>query len=143
MNDSTPKQSTVGWNLLFAAWVVATGATLASLFLSEVVGIPVCTLCWYQRIALYPQVVILGLALFPYDPKALRPAAVLTGVGGAIALFQLLLVAGIIPESAQPCAQGIPCGKTFFSLFGFLNIPMMSLLTFTLIGFLLYFVWRK
>ncbi len=138
-----PQGIETGWALLFTAWVLVTGATLGSLFFSEIVGVPVCVLCWYQRIAMYPLVLVLGISLFPYDPAVVRYAGALTGVGWLIALFHVLVVAGIIPESAQPCVQGIPCAETYISLFGFLSIPVLSFLTFTLIGVLLFFVQRK
>ena len=131
-----------GWSLLFAAWVLITVSTLGSLFFSEVMRVPVCELCWYQRIAMYPMVLILAIGLLPYDPKVLRYAAAFTGTGWLIALFHVLLVAGIIPESAQPCVQGIPCSETHISLLGFLNIPTLSLLTFTSIGILLFYANR-
>ena len=140
-NDSSPGIQT-GWALLFAAWIVATSATLGSLFFSEVAGVPVCVLCWYQRIAMYPLVIILAIGLFPYDPKVVRYASALTGLGWLIALFHVLLVAGIIPENVQPCVQGIPCSETHISWLGFLNIPVLSLLTFSLIGVLLFFTPR-
>lgn len=136
------RHSQAAWPLLFVAWVVATTATLGSLFFSDVMGIPVCLLCWYQRIAMYPMVLVLAVGLLPYDPKVIRYAAALTAVGWLIALFQLLLVAGIIPESAQPCVQGIPCSETHIALFGFLNIPVLSVLTFSLIGSLLFFAHK-
>ncbi|WP_019028194.1 disulfide bond formation protein B [Colwellia piezophila] len=125
------------WNYLFIAWVVATSGTLISLFFSEVVQLPVCVLCWYQRIALYPLVIILPLALFPFDIKVTRYAMPLVIMGWFTALFHVLVVSGIIPEAAQPCVQGVPCSQIHFSLLGFINIPVMSLLTFTFIGLLL------
>lgn len=128
--------------LLFTAWIVVTVATLGSLFFSEVMGVPVCELCWYQRIALYPLVPVLALGLFPFDPRVVRYAGALTGVGWLIALFHTLLVAGIIPENVQPCVPGIPCSETHISLFGFLNIPVLSLSTFSLIGILLFSMRR-
>ncbi len=131
-----------GWALLFVAWVVVTAATLGSLFFSEVVAVPVCELCWYQRIAMYPLVLILAIGLFPYDSRVLRYAGALAGAGWLIALFHVLVVAGIIPESVQPCVQGIPCSETHIALFGFLNIPVLSFLTFTLIGILLLYAKR-
>ena len=130
------------WALLFVAWVLVTIATLGSLFFSEIMRVPVCELCWYQRIAMYPLVLILAIGLLPYDPRVVRYAAAFASLGWIIALFQTLLVAGIIPESAQPCVQGIPCSETHISLFGFLNIPTLSLLTFTVIGVLLFFSHR-
>jgi disulfide bond formation protein DsbB len=130
------------WALLFAAWVIVTAATLSSLFFSEVMDVPVCVLCWYQRIAMYPLVLILAIGLFPFDPGVVRYSIALAGAGWLFALYHVLLVAGIIPEDMQPCVQGIPCSETHIALFGFLNIPTLSLLTFTLIGVLLFFAPR-
>ena len=142
-DNTGPSTGTQGaWPLVFLAWVIVTIASLGSLFFSEIMEIPICELCWYQRIAMYPLVLILALSLFPYDPRVVRAAGALTAVGWLIALFQVLLVAGIIPESAQPCVKGIPCSESYFTLFGFLNIPTLSLLTFSLIGVLLYFTHR-
>jgi len=129
--------------MLFAVWIVATVATLASLFFSEVMDVPVCSLCWYQRIAMYPLVLILALGLFPYEPKVVRFAAALAAVGWLIALFHVLVVAGVVPERVQPCVQGIPCSETHIALFGFLNIPVLSLLTFSLIVAMLFLSRRK
>ena len=140
-NDSNPVIGT-SWALLFMVWVLVTVATLGSLFFSEIMEVPVCVLCWYQRIALYPMVAILAIGLFPYDPGVLRYAGVLAGVGWFIAVLHVLLVSGIIPENRQPCVQGIPCSETHVSLLGFLNIPVLSLLTFTLIGILLLYTHR-
>lgn len=140
--DTATKEEQAGWALLMAAWVIATAATLASLFFSEVMDVPVCVLCWYQRIAMYPLVLVLAFGLFPFDCKAARPGIVLAGAGWLLALYQVLLVAGIIPEDLQPCVQGIPCSETHIALFGFLNIPTLSLLTFTLISILLFLTLR-
>jgi disulfide bond formation protein DsbB len=140
--ENISRRSQAAWPLLFVAWVVVTTATLGSLFFSEVMGIPVCLLCWYQRIAMYPMVLVLAVGLLPYDPKVIRYATALTAVGWLIALFQVLLVAGIIPESAQPCVQGTPCSETHIALFGFLSIPVLSILTFSLIGLLLFFAHK-
>jgi len=131
-----------GWTLLFAAWIVVASATLGSLFFSEVMKVPVCVLCWYQRIAMYPLALILAMGLFPYDLKVVRYAGALAGVGWLTAMFHVLLVAGIIPERVQPCVQGIPCSETHISLLGFLSIPVMSLLTFSLVGVLLFYAHR-
>jgi len=129
-----------GWLLLFLVWILATIGTLASLFFSEIMKLPVCSLCWYQRIAMYPLVVILPIALFPFDAKVTRYAGVLVLVGWLIALFHVLLVAGYIPKSAQPCIQGIPCSETHINILGLINMPIMSLFTFSLMGLLLFLV---
>jgi len=141
-NNNFTAKSQTGWLLLFAAWIVVTIATMGSLFFSEVMDVPVCLLCWYQRIAMYPLVLILAIGLFPFDPKVVRYAGALAVPGWLVSLFQVLLVTGIIPESVQPCVQGIPCSEIHIALLGFLNIPTLSLLTFTLIGILLFFTHK-
>jgi disulfide bond formation protein DsbB len=135
--ETADAENTKSWNLLFFAWVLATSGTLISLFFSEIVQLPICVLCWYQRIALYPLVVMLPWALFPFDVNVIRYTIPLVILGWFFALFHVLVVAGVIPESAQPCTLGVPCSDTHFTLLGFLNIPVMSLITFSLLGLLL------
>jgi disulfide bond formation protein DsbB len=82
---------------------------------------------------------MLPLALFPFDVKVIRYTMPLVIFGWGVALFHVLVVAGFIPEGAQPCIQGVPCSEVHFSLFGFLNIPLMSLITFSIILALLIY----
>ncbi|TMM44048.1 disulfide bond formation protein B [Colwellia ponticola] len=131
-------ESNSSWYLLFLVWIIATSGTLISLFFSEIVQVPVCVLCWYQRIALYPLVIIVPLALFPFDITAIRYISPLVILGWLFALFHVLIVLDIIPEAAQPCVLGVPCSETHINLWGFLNIPLMSLLTFSVIALLLF-----
>jgi disulfide bond formation protein DsbB len=131
------------WLLLFLVWILAAIGTLASLFFSEIMKLPVCSLCWYQRIAMYPLVVILPIALFPFDAKVTRYADVLVLFGWLTALFHVLLVAGYIPKSAQPCVQGIPCSETHINILGLINMPIMSLFTFSVMGLLLFLVKKS
>lgn len=119
------------WLLVFAAWVIATASTLGALFFSEVMDLPPCVLCWYQRIFMFPLVLLLPLGLFPFDPKIIRYALPLAIVGLLVALFHLLLVAGIIPESIGPCTQGVPCAEVQVKWLGFVTIPLLSLLAFS------------
>lgn len=121
------------WTLVFAAWLVAMAATLGALFFGEVMRLPPCTLCWYQRIFMFPLALILPLGLFPFDAKVARYGLVLAVPGGLVALFHQMLVAGIVPETLKPCEQGVPCGQTVISWFGFLTIPLLSVAAFALI----------
>ena len=125
------------WLLLFVAWLIAAASMLGALFFSEVMELPPCLLCWYQRICMFPLVLILPAGLFPFDPKVVRYALPLALIGGAIAAFHVLLVAGVVPESVQPCRQGVPCSETQIQWFGFVDIPLLSLMAFAAIGILL------
>ena len=126
-----------GWLPVFAAWLVAASATLGALFFSEVMRIPPCVLCWYQRIAMFPLVLVLGAGLFPFDRRVVRYALPLAIAGWAVAVFHLLLMAGVVPENIRPCTQGVPCTDVQIEWFGFVTIPLLSLLAFTAIGGLL------
>jgi len=125
------------WMLVFACWVVATVSTLGALFFSEVMELPPCALCWYQRIFMFPLVLILPVGLFPYDGRVVRFALPLTLAGWGLSLFQVLLVAGFIPERITPCTQGVPCSEVQVEWFGFLNIPLLSFLAFSAMNALL------
>lgn len=125
------------WLLVFGGWVIAAASVLGALFFSEVMELPPCLLCWYQRICMFPLVLILPAGLFPFDPKIVRYALPLSLVGGAIAVFHLLLVAGIVPESVTPCTQGVPCSETQIEWLGFVTIPLLSVVAFAAISVLL------
>jgi disulfide bond formation protein DsbB len=132
-----------GWYLAFGCWLIASVATLGSLFLDKALGIEPCSLCWYQRIFMYPLVVIFLVGLLPLDRHIARYALPLAVLGWMTALYHLLMYVGIIPESLQPCGNGPSCVQDDLGLFGFMNIPMLSLLSFsTVIALLLVFIRR-
>ena len=122
---------------IFAAWLVAAVAALGALFMSEVMGLAPCVLCWWQRIFMFPLVLILALGLFPFDPKVTRYALPLAVIGLGLAAFHVLLTLGIIPEALAPCRQGIPCKTIQIEWFGFVTIPLLSLFAFLTITGLL------
>lgn len=126
------RSSDSAWMLVFGCWVVAGMAVLGALFFSEVMQLPPCLLCWYQRIFMFPLVILLPLGLFPFDAKVIRFALPLAAVGWIIALFHVLIVAGWIPESITPCRQGVPCAEVQIEWLGFLSIPLLSLLAFSI-----------
>lgn len=127
------------WILVFSAWVLAVIATLGSLFFSEVMKLPPCILCWYQRICMYPLVIILFAGLFPYEGKVVRFSLPLVLTGWVIAFYHNLLYYNILPESASPCVQGISCTTVQLNWLGFITIPLLSFTSFTLISLILIF----
>ena len=131
------------WTILFLCWLVAGVSAMGSLFFSYIMGFAPCVLCWYQRIFLFPLVLILAVGLFPFDKSVVKYGLPLAIVGWLTALYHNLLYAGIIPESIQPCSQGVSCTEEYIDLFGFLSIPMLSLLSFTTIIILLVILKRR
>jgi len=132
MNTSRLAQDP-GWTLVFSGWLVAAVSTLAALFLGEVMGYTPCVLCWYQRICMFPLVLILGAGLFPFDRNVVRYALPLALAGWLLAAFHWAVASGWVPESATPCSQGVPCSVEQISWFGSLTLPLLSVLAFSLI----------
>ncbi len=139
----TGRPSDPDWAILFACWLLVAMATLGSLFFSEVMELPPCSLCWAQRIFMFPLAIILLVGLLPFDPGVVRYALPLAATGGAIALYHLLLQVGLIPESAAPCRRGVSCADAQLEVLGFLSIPMLSLLVFASVTGLLLLLRRR
>ena len=131
------------WTLLFLAWLIATASTLGSLFFSYVMELPPCVLCWYQRICLFPLVIILAQGLFPLDRQVIRYALPLTAAGWLLAAYHNLLYAGIVPASMLPCSKGVSCTEEYIELSGFLSIPLLALLAFTVLMAILITLKRR
>ena len=128
----TRNESTV-WMLVFAAWLVASASALGALFFSEVMQLPPCALCWYQRIFMFPLVLIIPIGLFPFDRKVARYALPLAVLDWLFAVFHMLLIAGVVPEKLEPCVQGVPCSENVIEWFGFVTIPLLSVTAFSAI----------
>jgi len=133
----------INWNILFLCWLIASISAMGSLFFSSVMEFAPCVLCWYQRIFLFPLVLILAIGLFPFDKKVVKYAFPLAIVGWLTAAYHNLLYAGIIPESIKPCSKGISCTEEYINLLGFLSIPMLSLLSFSTIITLLIILYKR
>jgi disulfide bond formation protein DsbB len=120
-------------HLHYLAWTTALVAMGGSLFFSNVLGYPPCVLCWYQRIFLYPLVFILGTGILRRDHNMYYYALPLALIGWGISIYHNLLYFKIIPESLAPCVAGISCTTKFIEYFGFITIPFLSFLAFTVI----------
>jgi len=117
---------------LTAAWAVALLAAAGSLYFSESANYTPCTLCWYQRIAMYPLVLILGIAILRRDTGVRIYAIPVAAVGAVIATYHWLLER--IPElDYGACSAGVPCTQKWFEEFGFVTLPFLALIAFGLI----------
>lgn len=127
---------------LYVIFIISLMATLLSLYFSEVQGFVPCVLCWYQRILMYPMVILSLVAILYKDPKVYRYILPLSFIGTLIAIFHNLLYWKIIPEKLSPCLNGISCTAKQLQLYGFITIPLLSLISFVLITVLLV-IYRK
>ena len=121
---------------LVLAWIIALIASLAVLFIGEVLGQTPCVLCWFQRAFMFPLAIVLGLGLGWQDPRVGRYGVALALGGAAVALYHIGLYVGLIPEAIQPCtATGPSCTDDNQVVFG-IPIPLLALVAFTMIGML-------
>lgn len=139
----TKQLDSKAWTILFLSWLVAIIATGGSLFFSEVMEFVPCSLCWYQRIFMYPLAVVLSIGLLTSDKSVFWYSMPFVGGGLFFAIYHNLLHAGIIPETMSPCVSGVPCTARWIEWFGFITIPVLSLVAFTIIGSLLIYFYRN
>lgn len=118
---------------LVLASIVACVATLGSLFFSLVRDFIPCELCWYERIAMYPLVVILIVAAVRRDRWAWVTAAPFLVAGLGVTAWHLYLEAN---PGVVACTQGIPCSMKWIEELGFITIPTMASTAFALIAVL-------
>ena len=127
----------------YIAWVVALVSMAGSLFFSEVMHLPPCVLCWYQRIAVYPLVLIIGTGIVLRDSRMKYYALPLCLAGLAVAIYHNLIYYGFIPESITPCSEGVPCNAVQIEWLGFITIPLMGLGAFVSIALCLLLYKQK
>ena len=125
----------------YLAFGVALAAMLGSLYFSEVAGFVPCTLCWYQRILMYPLTVITLVGILREDPSLPAYVLPLSILGIGMSSYHYLLQIGVISHSSV-CSVGVPCGLRYVNYFGFVTIPLMALTAFVVItGAMLLFRW--
>lgn len=131
----------LGKHAILFAFIVALIAMTGSLFFSDVAGYTPCTLCWYQRILMYPQVFLLGLALKRKESSIIPYSVLLSAIGAVIAGYHYLLQLGVAP--GLPCSAvgySASCSQRFILTFGHITIPLMAFVAFALI---LSVFWAK
>jgi len=128
----------IGKHALVLGFLISLAAIAGSLFYSEVIGYEACVLCWWQRVFLYPQLVLFAIASWKDERSVFAYSVVLSALAGVIAAYQTYVYMG--GASLLPCtaAEGA-CSKIYVKEFGYITIPVMSL-TLVLYYFLLAWI---
>jgi disulfide bond formation protein DsbB len=119
------------------AWIVAVVTTLGSLYYSEHAGFIPCELCWYQRILMYPLVIVLGVAWLRRDAKVWMTALVFVALGAPLSLYHWLVERVPSFASTSSCSVAVPCTAPWFEKLGYVTLAWMAMSSFLLIGALL------
>lgn len=119
---------------ILLAWLLSLLAFFISIFLSEVEGWPVCHLCWYQRVCLYPQVIMLGLAAMREDAGVLDYLIPISFIGLVFSLVQYLLQQfPVVFSQIELCGAGPSCVVEHLNWLGFITLPFLSAVLFALL----------
>jgi len=129
----------LGPQSLLLAWIVSVVTTAGSLWYSEHFHFIPCELCWYQRILMYPLVVILGVGWFRRDRAVWITALPFVVLGPLVSLYHWLVER--VPSFAEStsCSIDAPCSAPYFEKLGFVTLAWMALSSFLLMGSLLAF----
>lgn len=128
---------------LFVAWVTATLAMFGSLYFSEIRQYEPCELCWYQRILMYPIVLILGIAVIKKDYKAAFYSMWFSAIGALVSTYHYSLQKiSLVADNAPACGR-VPCTGQYINWLGFITIPFLALIAFIIIFTCSFMIWRK
>jgi len=133
------KQETI----LLIVWVQSLVAMIGSLFYSEILGYAPCDLCWYQRILMYPLVVIYGVALIKKDIKIALPGIFLSGLGMIVSIYHYSLQKVPFMQNADGFCRDVSCTLQYENYFGFITIPFLAGTAFILIFILHFYIIRN
>lgn len=120
-------------NALYFGWLIALIGFCISVFYGEILGNPPCPLCWYQRIALFPLVILLGIAAYKGESMIFPYVMPIVFLGGVVAIFHLIQPYVPLFQKAKVCKLGVPCTHTGFSFL----FPFFSAIGFSLIALFL------
>lgn len=121
-----------------AAFIVSLSAVAMSLYYSEVLGVEPCPLCWWQRVFLYPQVILFGFALYWRDRSVAGYSIAFSLIGAAFALYHHILQ--VMPGTLPCPAATVSCAQRFVFEFGYITLPLMGLSIFAILIVLMLFV---
>ncbi|PWU67779.1 disulfide oxidoreductase [Gracilibacillus dipsosauri] len=119
--------------LLFIIWAQSLVAMLGSLFYSEVMDYIPCELCWYQRILMYPLVLIYGYALYKKDIRYAFPGIIMSGIGILVSGYHYLIQNVPSLQSAGDACGVVPCNAIYVDFLGFITIPFQAFVAFLVI----------
>ncbi len=123
----------IGSKALYIGLIQAIVAFLGSMTFSDILMYKPCTLCWYQRITMFPLAILLIVGIVRRDKGVHTYVLPLAIIGWVISLYHNLLYYKIIPDTLAPCSLGVSCTTKYVEYFGFVTIPLLAFVAFSVI----------
>jgi disulfide bond formation protein DsbB len=114
-----------------------------SLFFSEHMGFVPCTLCWYQRILMYPLVFFLGIAFYRNDRDIYKYVLPISVIGLVVSSYHYALQKIPSMQEFSACTSGVPCSGQYINWFGFVTIPFLALIAFSIITIMMLMLMKR
>jgi disulfide bond formation protein DsbB len=130
-------------NIFSLPWFISIIAFLGSLYFSEVRNFIPCNLCWYQRILMYPLVILLFFGTLKKDRNVLIYSLPFAIIGFFISMYHYSLQKFDFMKRMYACEVGEPCDTYYINWLGFITIPFLAFLGFTLIIVSVIYILRK
>src|SRR3569832_1608188 len=116
--------SLIRGNAIFGIIMLSLASLVGSLFMQYGLGLVPCLFCWWQRVFMYPIVLVAGMGAL--KRASLRDIAdytlVLAIPGALVALYQHLLQ--MLPQGALiPCDASGECAVRTVFEFGYITLP--------------------
>lgn len=129
--------------LIFIAWAISAAAMFGSIFFSEILHYEPCELCWYERIAMFPLFIILGIAAVRKDYQISIYSMVLSLIGAGLSLYHYgIQKLPLLLNSPLSCGR-IPCTEHYINWFGFITIPLLGFIAFLSIFIISIIIYKK
>lgn len=116
-------------------------AFFMSLWYSEIIGLPVCVLCWFGRVFMYPLAVVLPIAAYRRDVSIVPYALALSVAGMLVTGYHHFYQVGLAPGAlCDALAGGSDCMTRYVFELGFVTMPLMGFTLFAAVTLLLWIV---
>src|SRR5690606_17786528 len=102
-----------------------------------------CTLCWYQRILMYPLVILLGIAFYRNDKGIYIYVLPVSIIGMIVSSYHYALQKMPSLQEFSVCTSGVPCSGQYINWFGFVTIPFLALIAFTIITIMMLVLFKR
>lgn len=131
------------FTLLYMAWLLNLISFAGSMYFSNVMMLPPCVLCWFQRICIFPMSLILAVGFLKKDDNVFWYSMPLLVIGWVISLYHNLLYFKIIPQAITLCTSGVSCTSKQIEFLGFITIPLMAFTSLTISIILLTMFYKQ
>lgn len=130
-------------NPFLIPWVISIAATFGSLYMSEIMKFVPCNLCWYQRILMYPLVILFGFGFFTKDKNILKYTYPMILIGNIMSFYHYGIQKLGFYHPMNVCSNGISCSGIYIQWFGFVTIPLLSFIAFTILHIYFWINMKK